>query len=82
MWTNFVGVTPPEINDDDSNYQDVIKWFRRQENYANRLDLTEKQIIGLNEVWDIINEINVSMIGVFEDDCIYDNAIQKKYWID
>lgn len=76
----FIIVFDNTINDDDFGLSQAREYLNNMEQFKNSIiqSFTEEKIIELHEVFEIINDINGSMIGIYEDEIIYSQEIMKE----
>ncbi|RFS21147.1 hypothetical protein DVR12_17585 [Chitinophaga silvatica] len=78
----WIYVPPKFINEDEMEYTEVKLWcfFNLTPNSPNTLVLKEEEVYLLqneSQIFDIINEENDSMLGIFEDTEIFDSSVKS-----
>lgn len=63
----YISVLPENFVDSSFEYSNAIKWTFENLNHINVFEISESEISELEKIWDIINEVNHSMIGLYED---------------
>jgi hypothetical protein len=71
---NYICISPFEKINDNYNLKLVVNLTK--DSTDNIVRLSEEEIEQLNSLWDLINDINDSMIGIYEDGWISDNNLK------
>ena len=68
------------VDENEIEYCDATNWCNANLNHQNVLVLTEDELYlpAVQEMLEIVNDVNESIIGAYEDDWIIDNEVKQK----